>query len=199
MAIITVPDDEAITIDRFDFDAPAQVNRSGWTKRRKVLDLPGGQSWYFQFHVEGPATEEEERPWRAFLMRLKGPANSFRLRVACEQHTFNNPVVGADPGNGNTLPLQGFLPGTALVAGQFLTVPLPSGHERLVMLTADLTANGSGQATATFIPSLDETPTAGAAVETINPWSLVALTDARNGWALSDGVSEFQFAAEEAL
>jgi hypothetical protein len=199
MAIITVPDDEAITIDRFDFDAPAQVNRSAWTGRRKVLDLPGGQSWHFQFHVEGPTTEEEERPWRAFLMRLKGPANSFRLRVACSQHSFNNPTVRSGAGDGNTLPKQGFRPGSTLAAGQYLTVPLPSGHERLVMLTADLTADGSGQATATFIPSLDETPVAGAAVETIDPWALVALPDARNGWAISDGVSEFQFTADEAL
>ncbi len=199
MAIITVPDNEAIVIDRFDFDSPVQVNRSGWTRRSKRLDLPGGQMWYFQFHVEDIMTEEAERPWRAFLLQLKGPANKFRLPVACSQISGSNPTVRTGAGNGNTLPLQGLTPGSAIRTGQYLTVRLPSGHERLVMLTADLNANGSGQGTATFIPSLDETPATGAAVEATNPWALVSLPDSRNGWTISDGISGFQFNVEEAL
>lgn len=200
MSIIAVPDNEQIIIDRFDFDAPAQVNRSSWTKRSKIVDLPGGQSWHFEFHVEDITTEADERPWRVFLLQLKGPANSFRLPVACQQHEGGNPTVRSGANDGNTVPLQG-LPAsqTVLEAGQYMTVPLPSGHERLVMLTADLNSNGSGQGTANFIPSLDETPTAGASVETVNPWALVALPESRNGWTVSEGISGFQFSVDEAL
>jgi hypothetical protein len=200
MAIIDVPDNELIVIDSFDFDTPRQFNRSEWTKRGKTIDLGGGDSWSFTFHVEDVVTEIDERPWRVFLVNLGGPANKFRLQVACSQHDNDNPTVMSGATAGNTLSMQGLpISSTALRAGQFMTVPLPSGHERLLMLVQNLNTNASGQGTAVFKPSLDEIPTAGTVVETINPWSLVRLPEARNGWKVSDGVSEFQFAADEAL
>lgn len=198
MPILTVPDSEAVIIDRFDLDTPAQVNRSAWTKRRKVIDLPGAQMWSFQFHIEGVNTELAERPWRSFLVRLGGPANPFRLPVACSQHTGPKPRT-QENSSGSTLRLSGFAGAQSMYAGQYLTVPLPSGHERLVMIINDFIADGGGNAIATVLPPLDEVPVSGLTVESINPWALVALPDSRNGWSLSDGISDFQFTAEEAL
>ncbi|BAK66894.1 hypothetical protein SLG_22190 [Sphingobium sp. SYK-6] len=199
MAEITMPAGDLEDVE-IELDQNFQVNRSAWTGRRRVTGMPGVQKWYASATVPDIATEEDERPWRLFLLSLRGPLNWFRFPVACSQRAGSNPTVRAGGGPFTSLPLEG-LPNSATVlkGGQYMTVPLPSGRHRLVMLTADLVTNGSGQGTATFVPELTETPTTGAIVETINPFLMAALTDSRQGWKLSNGVSVFQIVAEEAL
>lgn len=183
-----------------ELDQNFQVNRSAWTGRRRVSGMPGAQKWYARAVVPHIATEDEERPWRLFLLSLRGPIHWFRFPIACSQHEGSNPTVRSGAGPLTTLALQGLAPSsTALKAGQYMTVPLPSGRHRLVMLTADLTSNSSGQGTATFVPELMETPATGATVETIDPFLMAALMDSRQGWKLSNGVSVFQLNVEEAL
>lgn len=200
MAEIAVPTTARFVDVQWDLDQPAQVNRSAWTGRRKVMGLPGAAKWYFSGALEPISTEVDARPWRAFKISLRGPVNSFRMPIACSQHAFDNPIVRTGPGDGNTIPLEGLPPSTTmLVAGQFMTVPLPSGHKRLVCLIGNLTSNGLGQGTATFLPALNEVPTVGATVETIDPYALVALTASRQGWQDANGLFSFTFEAEEAL
>ena len=199
MAEISMPAGDLEDVE-IELDQNFQVNRSAWTGRRRVSGMPGAQRWYASATVPGIATEDDERPWRAFLLSLRGPVNRFRFPVACSQREGSNPTVRAGANPYTTLPLQG-LPANATVlkAGHFLTVPLPSGHHRLVMLTADLVTNGSGQGTATFVPELMQTPAEGTTVETINPYLHAALINPRQGWKLSNGVSAFTLDAEEAL
>lgn len=102
-------------------------------------------------------------------------------------------------GNGYTLPLAGLSTSTTILkAGQFITVPLPSGYDRAVCLNADLVSNSSGQATAQFEPALGETPTAGVTVETKDPFVRMSLTATRNGLQTVDGISGGNFDVEEA-
>lgn len=199
MAEIPMPAGDLEDVE-IELDQNFQVNRSAWTGRRRVSGMPGAQKWYASANVPDIATEDDERPWRLFLLSLRGPVHRFRFPVACSQRDGANPTVRAGANPYTTLPLQG-LPAnaTALKAGQFLTVPLPSGHHRLVMLTADLVANGSGQGTATFVPELTQTPAEGTVVETISPYLHAALISPRQGWKLSNGVSAFVLEAEEAL
>lgn len=199
MAEIPMPAGDLEDVE-IELDQNFQVNRSAWTGRRRVSGMPGVQKWYASATVPGIATEEDERPWRVFKIAMRGPVNWARLKVACSQRTGANPTVraGADPFT--TLPLEG-LPAnvTALKAGQYMTVPLPSGRHRLVMLMADLVTNGSGQATATFVPELTGTPAEGAIVETIDPYMAVAFMDSRQGWKVSNGVTDMPLVFEEAL
>lgn len=199
MAEIPLPAGDLEDIE-IELDQNFQVNRSAWTGRRRVSGMPGAQKWYARAVVPGLSTEDEERPWRAFLLSLRGPVHKFRFPVACSQRNGSNPTVRSGAGPLTTLPLQG-LPANAVAlrAGQYLTVPLPSGHHRLVMLTTDLVANGSDQGTATFVPELMESPAQGVAVETINPYFMAALVSPRQGWKLSNGVSVFAIDAEEAI
>lgn len=199
MAEITMPAGDLEDVE-IELDQNFQVNRSAWTGRRRVSGMPGVQKWYASAVVPHIATEDEERPWRLFLLSLRGPIHWFRFPVACSQRTGSNPTVRSGAGPLTTIPLQG-LPASTVVlkGGQFMTVPLPSGRHRLVMLTADLATNSSGQGTATFVPELTETPTAGATVETINPFLMAALMESRQGWRLNNGVSVFQLNVEEAL
>ncbi|MES2289290.1 MAG: hypothetical protein V4530_06080 [Pseudomonadota bacterium] len=54
---------------------PAQVNRSAFTSRRKVVGLPGAEIWTAKATVESLATELDEREWRAFMMKMRGVEN----------------------------------------------------------------------------------------------------------------------------
>lgn len=199
MAEIDVPDYEGLLLDGLDLAAPAQVNRSPWTGTRKVVGLPGVELWTGRATIDQLATEDEERPWRAFLFGLRGPVNWFRWPLPCNRHIGPKPVVDAGATDGYTLPLTGMQPNARiLAAGAFMTVPLPSGHSRAVCLTAELRADASGDATAQFEPALGEVPDAADTVETTDPFIPMSLTESRQGFALDQGVSGASFDVEEA-
>lgn len=199
MPEIAVPDANELILDGPYLTVPAQVNRSGWTGKRKVVALPGIELWSGSFSLADIATEEQERPWRAFLLSLRGPVNWFRWVLPCNSHVGGKPTVRSGAGNGYTLPLAGLAPSTTILkAGQFMTVPLPSGYDRTVCLTADLVSNGSGQATATFEPALGEIPATGVTVETIDPFIRMALVDRTAGLGTQNGISGGSFKVEEA-
>lgn len=199
MSLIATPDVNGLLLDELRLTAPSQVNRSAWTGKRKVIGMPGIELWAGRATIDMLATEADEREWRAFLFALRGPANYFKWVLPCNTHAGNKPVVGGSPGNGYTLPLSGLaVSQTILVAGQFITVPLPSGYDRTVCLTADLVSDGSGLATATFEPALGETPTVGVTVETKDPFIRMSPVSSSQGFTLSDGVSGVSFDVEEA-
>jgi hypothetical protein len=200
MSEITVPLPSELTLDRLELSSPSQVNRSTWTGRRKVIGLPGVERWQGAVSIAAIATEVQERQWRAFLFALKGPANWFRWPLPCNQHPGSRPTIAAGASNAYIMPLTGMQPNTLILrAGQFMTVPLPSGHFRAVCLTADLVANGAGNANAIFEPALNETPALGATVETLNPFIPMAPVESVIGLASSQGVSGTTFGVEEAL
>lgn len=200
MSEIPIPSPDDLLLDGPKLNAPAQVNRSGWTGRRKVVGLAGAEGWRGTATIDTICTEEEERPWRAFLFALDGPVNWFRWLLPCQRHIGAKPTVDSGAGDGYTLPLTGLHPSTRILrAGQFMTVPLPSGHSRAVCLTEDLVSDGSGDAVASFRPALGETPTIGVTVETADPFIPMSPVETVQGLDSADGVSGATFEVEEAL
>ena len=198
MPEIAVPEPSAMRLDGLRLRSPSQRNRSLWTGASKAIGLAGAEFWTGAISVPDIATELQERAWRAFLWALGGPQNWFRVPLPCNQHPGSRPLVGAGAGSGYTLPLTGMAAGqTILRAGQFMTVPLPSGRFRAVCLTADLIANGSGNATAAFRPALTEAPTLGATVETLAPFVPFSPTTDDLGLTWAEGVGSFGFDVEE--
>lgn len=194
MTQITVPDSAELLRLNLELDVPAQTNLSGWTGGIKEVGQPGLEIWYGTAGIADIATESAERPWRAFLFGLCTAGTWFAWPLCAQSHTGSKPTVGAGASNGYTLPLQGLSAGiTILEAGQYMTVPLPSGRYRTVCLTADLVSNGAGQATATFVPALSETPTGGVTVETQEPFIAMRPVNRRLGLSTVDGVSGIQF------
>lgn len=174
------------------------MNRSAWTGTRKVVGLPGAEVWRGKATIGAISTEAAERPWRAFLFGLDGPVNWFRWLLPCNKHIGPKPVVDVYPSDGYELPLAGGQPNARiLLAGQFMTVPLPSGHSRTVCLTADLRFDGDGFATAQFKPALGEVPDEGATVETTDPFIPMSLVDSEQGFAAVQAVSGASFDVEE--
>lgn len=198
MALITLPSIDDIELTRIRPDVPDQLNRSIWSRKGKVVGLPGAEIWQLGAFVGPFATEVEERPWRAFLHGLKGRQNHFHMRVACQRHYGPKPLVNAASAAGYLLPLDGMAVSTRILeAGQYLTVPLPSGHKRLVMLMADLITNGSGQATAELNIALGEIPANDIEVETAYPYVPVICTDGNPELTYDQGVSSASFNLEE--
>lgn len=199
MSEIAIPIKDDLVLTGLRLETPTQVNRSAWTGTRKVVGLAGAELWSGSVAVNLITTENEEREWRAFLFALGGPANSFRYYLPCNTHIGLRPVVASDPGDAYTLGLKGMQENARILkAGQFMTVPLPSGHERAVMLTADLRTDGTGAATAEFRPALGEPPAVGATVETVNPFIPMSPTSSNLGLATENGISSFAFDVEEA-
>jgi hypothetical protein len=199
MSEISVPDYDSLLLENLKPSAPAQVNQSAWTGGRKVIGQPGAETWRGQATIDMIATEEEERAWRVFLFALDGPVNWFRWMLPCNSHIGPKPTVAAGATDGYTLPLQGIQANARILrAGQYMTVPLPSGHNRAVCLLADLVADGSGNATATFRPALGEVPDEDDVVETADPFIPMSAVDDVLGLDSSDGVAGLTFDVVEA-
>ena len=203
MARIDPPAPLRLRNAKWRLNEAVQVNRSGWTGHAKIVGLPGAAYWT----VEGDAVinigEAGFRAMRGWLLSLRGPVSTFAVRAVENAQTS---VTGAQADTGatagNTLPLT-VLPvsTTVLPAGSMMTVTLPSGHRRLVILVADLVSNAAGKATASFAPELGEVPAGGAAVELQWPYALMRLaSDQPPGWNVDTGqLYGWSLKAEEAL
>lgn len=202
MALILTPAPFRLRNAKPRLQVKIQRNRSAWTGTSRGVGLPGADLWTISGDFVTIVGADLALPWKAFFFALRGSANSFRIRFVEKQQTAAaNPTVRSGANAGTTLPLQG-LPANATVlkAGMMMTVTLPSGHERLVGLVADLVSNGLGQGTATFGNELGEIPAAGAAVEIQWPWLLARLTSEPPGWDVAEGQTySFRVDAEEAL
>ena len=200
MALLEIPNTEALILNSLTLDVPDQQNRSIWSRRRKIVGLPGAEMWFASFSIEIMATENEERPWRAFLFNLRGRQNSFNYPLPKQRHVGGKPLVNSATGNGYSLPLDGMQPSTRILsAGHDMTVPLPSGHQRLVMLAQDLITDSGGAATAQLNVELGEVPANNAVVETGSPFIPVCNADPRVTINWTQAVSEAGFNLEEAL
>lgn len=178
---------------------PAQRNASAWTGRSKVVQLPGMAAWRATLRFDPIATEVDERLLRAFIASCDGMMGVIRAPYLCQNHIGPRPTVRA-VGTAGTLPLGGMQRQTRILdAGQAMTVPLPSGRHRLVILTADLVTDGLGRGTATFAPRLNETPAIGATVETNDPFAPMRFAQADTDVIMQQGISGASIALVEAL
>lgn len=203
MALINPPAPLRLRNARWRANVPAQVNRSGWTGKRKVVGR-GGAFWWSMTGEFVPIVGATNVPaWRGWFLDLEGPIHTFPVRAVEAQQTLSaNPIVAAGTTNGFNVPLQGLPPSTTVLPkGSLMTITLPSGHGRLVSLSAALVTNGAGAGTAIFKQELTETPAIGAAVEIRWPYSTMSLaSDFPAGWGVDPGqVYSFSIEAEEAL
>ena len=200
MTIIAMPDD-AFRDAAWTLVQPAQVNVSEFTGRRQVMTLPGAARWTVQANHVPIIGAAAFKPWRSFLTKLRGQANTFRMLAGEEdQRSGSNPTASAAAAGATSLTLNGLpISSTELEEGDSLTVRLAAGGEQLVTLSADLVTNGSGVGVASFQPLLRDAVTAGAEIETVRPWCLMALDDAASGWSVGTGqIYAIQITAAEA-
>jgi hypothetical protein len=199
MAEVGVPDPAAMRIDSLRLRTPTQRNRSLWTGASKAIGLPGAELWSGAVSIELLSTEAQERQWRAFLWALGGPQNWFRMPLPCAEHPGGGIFVDEVGATGYTLDIaSSAISQTLLDAGQFLTIPLPSGRFRTVCLQALLATDAAGKATASFRPALTESPVAGATIISRTPFMPFSPADDDLAITWAEGIGQIAFDVEEA-
>ena len=174
MTTITLPSTPKFQSVTWKLVQPAQNNISQWTGARQVL--PSGRGWWECQVVLPPIVGTTNfNAWRAFTALMRGAANDVQIPVdpTAQSAIANTMSVNGAGQTGRTLNVDG-LPNstTVLTAGQFVTV-----GNQLLQLTANVTTNGTGQATLSFEPALRAAPADNAVVEFKNPYCLMYLVE----------------------
>lgn len=166
-------------------NASVQASARGpdyWTVKVRLLNRNGAERAQLQ----------------AFLTKI-GRRHNFTLK----DHAFvrrgsgaGTPLINGVGLTGNSIATDGWTPNAA---GVLLEGDLVQIRNQLVMCTADVTANGSGQATLTVMPAIRIAPTDNSAIVTSAPTGIFRVLDPSISWGQGPGIvfSDFQFTAVE--
>lgn len=193
MALITMPSGKIQTVE-WRLIQPAQATVSEWTGHSKVQ--PSGRSYYEARVSLRPLLRDEVFEWRAFLARLQGGANTFHLSAVETSQITASPLVKGGGQTGYAIDTDGWgSSGLKLVAGQFATI-----GGQLLMLGSNVTANGSGEATMTFVQQVRAAPGDNAAVTVGAPYATMRLDTPDFGYSVGPGrVYGMSFTCREAF
>jgi len=170
MATITFPSSPKPSGMQWKLVMPAQTNVSGWTGGRQTLASNRGW-WECQLTLPPLVGRDAVNPWRSFVAQARGSANDFQVPVdATAQSALANTVLVNGAGQtGRSLVTDGWPASTTILsAGEFVTV-----GNQLLQLTADVTSDGSGNATISFEPPIRSAPADNAQIEYKNPYALM--------------------------
>lgn len=174
MTTITFPSTPKIQTMSWRLVQPAQNNVSGWTGKRQVV-ASGRGWWECEIGMPPIVGSANINAWRAFLAKTQGATNDFQIPVdpTAQSSASATPLVNGANQTGRSLITDGWPNSTTvLYAGQFVTI-----GNQLLQLTADVTSNGSGQATIQFEPPIRISPADNAAIEFKNPYCLMYMAD----------------------
>jgi hypothetical protein len=180
--------------------SPTLVSQTQSLKRQ--VRRRGGQRWAFEVTFP-PMTRSEFAPVYAFCIAQRGQYETFTFVppvVSIPQGTATGtPLVnGAQSAGDNTIVTDGWSNSiTALKAGDFLKF---SGHNKVYMVTADATSDGSGNATLTIEPPLlasvaDDEPLTVSNV----PFTVALTTDTQEYAAGPPNIYEFSLQLIEVI
>lgn len=179
-------------------DQPSQTNRAEFNGRGhgRATVLAGGARWSAKIKLPTVLSERQFRPWRSFLARVRGQANTFRV-VAVEGpqlRLFCTVVVDGAGQKGYQLKTRGWLPGLRLLDGMFLTV----GDRLLVVAGNTAIAGSDGRLTITLDPLIPAGLVDGAPVEVHRPYAVLQLSSSKAAYTVGRGQTySVSFDAEE--
>jgi hypothetical protein len=154
----------------------------------------GAHRWIVEAELPDTLTRAEAAPIMAFMAALRGQYTAFDIAL---------PVIGTTRGAGGGTPLvdgaaqtgrsvatKGWPIATAILkAGDFITF---AGDYKVYMLTADVSSDGSGDATLAIEPALFSSPADEAAVTVTGVSWRVALNDDKAPLGLSPVLYDIQ-------
>lgn len=175
MTAIDMPTTPGFTTCRFGLETNTQTFESPLTKTVQRV-LLGGARWNATYSL--PAMNRTQAaPWKAFFLRLEGGANTFNAfdpdGKTPRGIATGTPLVNGGSQTGSSLITDGWTAGiVALKAGDYFSV-----NGELKMVTSDVLANGSGQATIPFKPALRNSPADNAPITVQKPACTMILAD----------------------
>ena len=189
MPTLTLPSFPAFRSSRFGLRANSQSFESPLTRTVQTLELTGAR-WFATYELP-PMKRDRSAIWMAWLTSLQGRAGRFYgYDPDCRRPRgtgAGTPLVNGASQSGLSLITDGWsVSQFVLRAGDYFTV-----NGELKMVTADASANGAGQATIAFTPSLRASPADNAAL-TLNDASctMMLIDDEQAAWD-ADMVSVF--------
>jgi len=150
------------------------------TGATQTLRIPG-ERWRFVFYWED-LDDTNMADLTAFIVQARGGAERFKLgdlyRTTPRGAGGGTPLVAGASQSGASLTTDGW-PNSTLVLkrGDFFEV-----NGELKMVVADVTSNGTGQATVTFEPPLRASPADNAPLTTASPGATFRLEEPKNEW-----------------
>lgn len=202
MALITVPSQLRFTDVEIWCDAVSNEMRSPFNGKRQVNKLPY-DLWNFEGEIL-PLDPVDAGPMKSFLMQLAGKVNTFKLLIPGSKYPLSAYANAVKPKCVNT-----GVTGTSVIANGITagaTLLKNGDHfnigDELKVASADIVANGAGQATVTFMPPLRAPTVAGVTELTIqDPYVILAATrDDIARWKIKPPVrSSFKLEALEVL
>lgn len=187
---------------RFGGRAVVAVTSSPFTLADE-LQVHQGQAWLANVTLR-PMREAEARLWIAFLLALNGMQGTFLmgdpLRTTPRGAGTGTPLVNGAGQSGQSLVTDGWTPSTlVLKAGDY--VQLGSGASAyLHAVLADVTSNGSGQATLDIWPRLRTAPADNAPLTLTSPMGRWRMASNEMRWDVrSAQLYGIDFACTEAL
>lgn len=184
-------------------EATVGVSVSPFTGQQQVY-AHQGQIWRADVTLRA-LDEALADEWIGWLLSLNGMAGTFLMgdptRRKPRGSGSGTPVVNGGSQTGQTLNVRGWTPSATNVLRRGDLVQIGSGAAaRLHRVLADVSANGSGNATLDLWPRLRETPSDGAALTLRDAVGVFRLADNRMGWSVAVGrIRRLSFSAMEAL
>ena len=150
---LTLPTVTGIKTQNFGLNRVVAVTESPFTNQEQVYEHDGAQ-WKATFTLP-PMKKDSASIWLAFLMSLRGRRGTFKIgdqdRKTIQGTATGTVLVKGAAQTGNAINLDGF---TASRANVFLAGDYIQINSYLYMVSANVTANGSGEATVYVEPSL---------------------------------------------
>ena len=168
--------------------------------RRQARQI-GGQFWKMTATFP-PMTRAEFAPIYAFIIAQRGRYESFTLVPPVvgnpQGSAGGTPLVNGGSQTGRSLVTDGWTVSTAIFkAGDYLKL---AGNDKVYMITADVSSDGSGNATISIEPALVSSPADNAVVTYTSVPFTVALASGIQEFATgTSGLYEFEAEFEEVL
>jgi hypothetical protein len=209
LAIITLPAAALAAANQIRFEmVRSQVSLPTIAGVTQITSFPD-RRWMAQIEVV-PQFGSQLRAWALALDQLSDKSNAFALTPPYYEgpstgYAGSNPLVmGADQ-LGLSLDVDGLPNSTAIaLAGDFVSFDVTSAkgnaNRELNKLAANLTSNGSGQATMSLVFPIRQAPADDATVNVLTPSAYFMLTDPRSSvdYQLAK-FSTFTISAEERI
>ena len=168
--------------------------------RRQARQI-GGQFWKMTATFP-PMTRAEFAPIYAFIIAQRGRYESFTLVPPVvgnpQGSAGGTPLVNGGSQTGRSLVTDGWTVSTTIFkAGDYLKL---AGNDKVYMITADVSSDGSGNATISIEPALVSSPADNAVVTYTSVPFTVALASGIQEFATgTSGLYEFEAEFEEVL
>ena len=150
---LTLPTVTGIKTQNFGLTRTISISQSPFTNQEQVYQHQGEQ-WKATFTLP-PMKKDSASIWLAFLMSLRGRRGTFKMgdqdRKTIQGTATETILVNGAAQTGNAINLDGF---TASRANVFLAGDYIQINSYLYMVSANVTADGSGEATVYVEPSL---------------------------------------------